>query len=103
VGELFFQFRPEGVSGVVLIAESHISIHTWPETGYAAADIYTCGELDPSPGIEIIGRSLGASRCRYATVRRGGAMDSGEARPQGRGVSIDAIADAVVFLGPRGY
>jgi len=40
----FHQFKPMGVSGVVVIAESHLSIHTWPELGYAAVDIYTCGE-----------------------------------------------------------
>ena len=43
VGEAFHRYAPQGVSGVLLIAESHISIHTWPEYGYAAADIFTCG------------------------------------------------------------
>ncbi|HWP34390.1 MAG TPA: adenosylmethionine decarboxylase [Thermodesulfobacteriota bacterium] len=41
----FHQFNPFGISGVVIIAESHLSIHTWPEYGYAAVDIFTCGEL----------------------------------------------------------
>jgi S-adenosylmethionine decarboxylase len=40
---LFQQFSPQGVSGVVLISQSHISIHTWPEHGYAAVDIFSCG------------------------------------------------------------
>jgi S-adenosylmethionine decarboxylase len=39
----FHQFAPQGVSGVVLIAESHLSLHTWPEHAYAAVDIFTCG------------------------------------------------------------
>ena len=43
LGESFHRFSPQGVSGVVVIAESHISIHTWPEYGYAAADVFTCG------------------------------------------------------------
>lgn len=43
VGESFHQFHPQGVTGVLSIAESHICIHTWPEYGYAAADIFTCG------------------------------------------------------------
>jgi len=41
---VFHRFYPHGVSGVVVIAESHLSIHTWPEYKYAALDIYTCGE-----------------------------------------------------------
>ena len=43
LGESFHQFSPQGVSGVILIAESHLSVHTWPEHGYAGADILTCG------------------------------------------------------------
>jgi S-adenosylmethionine decarboxylase proenzyme len=42
------EFSPEGVTGVALLAESHLTIHTWPEEGYAAADIFTCGQTtDP--------------------------------------------------------
>ena len=44
VSQTFHRFAPQGVSGVVVIAESHISIHTWPELGYAAVDIFTCGD-----------------------------------------------------------
>jgi S-adenosylmethionine decarboxylase proenzyme, Bacillus form len=39
----FHQFNPHGATGVILLEESHISIHTWPEHGYAAIDVYTCG------------------------------------------------------------
>jgi S-adenosylmethionine decarboxylase len=41
---MFHKFAPQGVSGVAIIAESHFSIHTWPEHGYAAIDVFTCGE-----------------------------------------------------------
>ena len=41
----FHEFNPFGISGMVIIAESHLSIHTWPEYGYAAVDIFTCGDL----------------------------------------------------------
>jgi S-adenosylmethionine decarboxylase len=41
----FHKFSPFGISGVVVIAESHLTIHTWPEYGYAAVDIFTCGEV----------------------------------------------------------
>ncbi len=43
VGEVFHQFKPYGVTGVILLAESHISVHTWPESGLIAFDIFTCG------------------------------------------------------------
>ena len=43
VGESFHHFTPQGVTGILAIAESHISIHTWPEYAYAAADIFSCG------------------------------------------------------------
>jgi S-adenosylmethionine decarboxylase len=43
VSSAFYQFNPHGVSGVYLLRESHLSIHTWPERGYAALDIFTCG------------------------------------------------------------
>jgi S-adenosylmethionine decarboxylase len=48
ITDTFHSFSPHGVSGVVVIAESHVAIHTWPEHGYAAVDIFTCGEtIDP--------------------------------------------------------
>jgi len=42
--EVSYKFNPQGVTAMVLLAESHISIHTWPESGYAAADVFTCGQ-----------------------------------------------------------
>jgi len=46
IGDYFKQFEPYGVSGMVVIAESHVSIHTWPEHSYAAVDVFTCGSGD---------------------------------------------------------
>ena len=55
VGESFHQFSPQGVTGILSIAESHISIHTWPEYGYAAADIFTCGSsFQPLEAAQIL-------------------------------------------------
>lgn len=55
LGESFHRFSPQGVSGVLIIAESHFTIHTWPEHGYAAADIFTCGTtVQPEKAAEII-------------------------------------------------
>ncbi len=68
----FHQFQPIGVSGVVLIAESHISIHTWPESGFAAADIFTCGEMKPQVAIDIMRegfRAKAASMSMKVVVR----------------------------------
>jgi S-adenosylmethionine decarboxylase len=55
LGESFHRFSPQGVSGVLIIAESHFTIHTWPEYGYAAADIFTCGTtVQPERAAETI-------------------------------------------------
>ena len=49
------QFDPSGVTGIAILAESHISIHTWPEEGYVAADIFTCGtNTDPALGVQSL-------------------------------------------------
>ncbi len=55
LGESFHRFSPQGISGVIIIAESHLTIHTWPEHGYAAADIFTCGTtVMPEKAADII-------------------------------------------------
>lgn len=61
----------QGVTGVVLLAESHISIHTWPESGFAAADIFMCGEANPRQALDLIQRALAAQRCVVQTMARG--------------------------------
>lgn len=72
VGELFHIFNPHGVSGVVVIAESHLAIHTWPEYNYAAVDLFTCGnEIDPYRGFEMLRQALAASRFEVNEVFRG--------------------------------
>ena len=72
VTELFHNFAPHGVSGVVVITESHVAIHTWPEHRYAAVDIFSCGE---SLNHELIGRELCAMLCakeyQARTLERG--------------------------------
>jgi S-adenosylmethionine decarboxylase len=71
LGENFHQFDPHGVSGTVVIAESHLSVHTWPENGYVAVDIYTCGGLDPRIGFKLLAERLGAVSCRVQEIVRG--------------------------------
>src|SRR5512135_564302 len=67
-----FHFQNNGVSGFVLLAESHISIHTWPEHGYAAVDIYTCGRHTmPDLACAYLAARLGAAQVRTTTIDRG--------------------------------
>ncbi len=71
VGESFHQFSPQGVSGVLLIAESHLSIHTWPNRGYVAIDIFTCGGLDPRPGYQHLAKAFKAESVRVQEILPG--------------------------------
>ena len=68
----YYQFRPEGASGIVLIAESHLSFHTWPEYGLATVDIYTCGDpKQANLAYEYIKEKLNPSRVDAVRMERG--------------------------------
>ena len=72
VGQSFHKFSPSGVTGIVAIAESHLSIHTWPEYGYAAADIFTCGTVfKPQKAAGLLIEQLGSSRPEIRELHRG--------------------------------
>lgn len=71
VSSLIKPFTPQGVSGVIVIEESHLSIHTWPEHGYAAVDFYTCGEGNPIKAHEVIFSGLEAKNFQLLNVNRG--------------------------------
>lgn len=71
VASVFQPFTPQGVSGVVVVEESHLSIHTWPEHGYAAVDFYTCGQGVPDHAHGVLRDGLAASRSEIMTVERG--------------------------------
>lgn len=65
-------FTPHGVTGVVVIAESHFAIHTWPEYGFAAVDLFTCGDtVDPWLAFEHLAKSLRAATHSVVEMRRG--------------------------------
>lgn len=67
VGENFHKFDPLGVTGILAVAESHLCIHTWPEHGYAAADIFTCGDgFMPRKAADLIIQRL---QCLEPTVQ----------------------------------
>jgi S-adenosylmethionine decarboxylase len=72
LNNVFHQFCPQGVSGVVVIAESHLCIHTWPEYGYAAVDIFTCGNtINPVDAVELLVNKLGAKEHSFQELKRG--------------------------------
>ena len=72
LGESFHQFSPQGVSGAVIIAESHLFIHTWPECGYAAVDIFTCGNsVKPEKAAQKLIKELGAKSHSILEIKRG--------------------------------
>ncbi|MBG6221724.1 MULTISPECIES: adenosylmethionine decarboxylase [unclassified Janthinobacterium] len=60
----------QGITGVVLLAESHISIHTWPECSFAAVDIFMCGAARPQLALDLIKDALQATQCQLQSVRR---------------------------------
>jgi len=77
VGDSFFQFEPQGVTGTVLLAESHLAIHTWPEAGFVTVDVYVCNyTTDNTAKAERVFTALEAalkpSHKRFQTIHRGG-------------------------------
>lgn len=68
----FHQFSPHGVSGVVIIAESHLTVHSFPEHGYASIDVYTCGtKVNPEIAVAHISESLEAKISEKMEIPRG--------------------------------
>jgi S-adenosylmethionine decarboxylase len=66
------KFSPQGISGIAVIAESHISIHTWPEYGYAAIDVFTCGKnVEPYNAIDVVKKFFDPKRITLNEVKRG--------------------------------
>lgn len=77
----FHKFSPQGVSGVVVISESHLAIHTWPELGYAALDVFTCGDrVDPWDACNYITDKFKAQSVKANEVPRGMTEDLGHIR-----------------------
>jgi S-adenosylmethionine decarboxylase len=68
----FHQFSPHGVTGVVVIAESHVAVHTWPEFGYCALDVFTCGtQVNTDQIFEYVRSELQAQEASVMEVKRG--------------------------------
>ena len=81
VASVFQPFEPQGVTGVVVVEESHLSIHTWPESGYAAVDFFTCGDSMPERAHEVLVAGLRAQYAEVMHVERG-------SRVPGRGMQL---------------
>ncbi|MBY0405728.1 MAG: adenosylmethionine decarboxylase [Cyanobacteria bacterium] len=72
VESCFHRFMPHGVSGVVVIAESHLAIHTWPEFQYASVDLFTCGdEIDPMLAFDVLKSGLESTTAEIQKISRG--------------------------------
>ncbi len=69
---VFHKFSPQGVSGVVVISESHLTIHTWPELSYAAVDVFTCGDrVDPWDACRCLAAKMQAAQLEATEIQRG--------------------------------
>ena len=67
----FHQFQPCGVTGIVLLAESHASVHTWPERGLVTLDVFTCGPMDAAVVVAAVRAAVRPTREQVTTVERG--------------------------------
>jgi len=65
------RFSPHGISGVAVLAESHISAHTWPEIGYGAFDVFMCGQADPWPAVEVLKAAFETEQVQVRALPRG--------------------------------
>jgi S-adenosylmethionine decarboxylase len=75
------KFSPQGVTATATLAESHIAIHTWPEHGYFAVDLFFCGRGDPKAALDAILRLLRAGEHHVTELHRGMGSRPGHARP----------------------
>ena len=91
LGVLKKRFEPHGASVVLLLSESHVSIHTWPELDYAAVDLFTCGETLPGVGVAEIVRRLAPRHHEVMVQARGPVLDARPSR---------AIAQVTVTVSP---
>ncbi len=65
------RFSPHGVTATATLAESHLALHTWPEHGYFAADLFFCGAGDPQAAVEVLRRGFAAGRVESRSISRG--------------------------------
>lgn len=89
VNSHFHQFTPQGISGVVIITESHFAIHTWPEHAFAAVDLFTCGNsVNLQRAVSLIKEGLGASQATVTLHLERGPIDSSPTDQQNVSISV---------------
>jgi S-adenosylmethionine decarboxylase len=99
VNSSFHRFLPYGVSGVVVISESHLTIHTWPEYGYAAVDLFTCGDhVDPWKAFTYLKKVFKSQRVHVVEHLRGRYDEIGIPETASHKAVVDENEQAVVSL-----
>jgi len=93
VQSVFHHFNPWGVSGAVIISESHLTIHTWPEYGYAAVDLFTCGDINPWVGFDYLEKMLGSQKTESTEIPRGVTSKIQRYSPHNLGVIVHKPAE----------
>ena len=81
-----------GVSGVAMLAESHISIHSWPEHGYAALDVFMCGSADPNATIDVMKQAFSPDKVVVKTELRGRELEQWNAGSKRHSMTASASA-----------
>ena len=81
IKHFFHKFSPQGISGIIVIAESHFAIHTWPEHGYAAVDLFSCADFNFKAALNHIRININAEYHSISLARRGILSASGDPRP----------------------
>jgi len=85
-----YPFSPVGVTGIAIVSESHLVIHTWPEYGYAAVDIFTCGApRDPNDALGVLRQYFQPDRVQVMEINRG-QLDVPEAKVRDRAAALSA-------------
>jgi S-adenosylmethionine decarboxylase proenzyme len=97
VASVFQPFVPQGVTGVVVIEESHLSIHTWPEHGYAAVDFFTCGDCLPERAHQVLAAGLRAQCSEVMQVDRGLGLPGRMIHLRSHHTELSASAEPVEF------
>jgi S-adenosylmethionine decarboxylase len=102
VDVVFHEFNPFGISGVVVIAESHLAIHTWPEYRFAAVDIFSCGDvLQPQTAANYLVEQFGAARASVVELQRGIFLQASPMphKPAGARAKVAKVPGAKVPVG----
>ncbi len=97
VQSVFHVFSPHGVSGVVVVEESHLAVHTWPEHRYAAVDYFSCGDVDCDVAVRYLAENLTASRVETKEIQRG--VIEGVGAPAGMPPASNGEGEAALALG----